>query len=180
MGLSKVIVGLWAGVDWWWMRLKLSINIGLVSLCFVQIYPSSVSKTLQSWSRALKVCHQTSLLPLCNVFYHDYERSLKLLEIDNISSVSKHEPKSSNKFFHFHLQMDVLIMFANKFVAAIIGSSFLVSWNLHVCMFLSCHVWVSEWIYTPYLPECQGIPCSKQAQYLKFKWLQQDSFSDSK
>ena len=43
------------------------------------------------------------------------------------------------------------------------------------CMFLSCHVRVSEWIHTLYLPECQGTPCSKQARYLKFKWLQRDS-----
>ena len=43
------------------------------------------------------------------------------------------------------------------------------------CMFLSCHVRVSEWIYTLYLPECQGTPCSKQVQYLKFQWLQRDS-----
>ena len=43
------------------------------------------------------------------------------------------------------------------------------------CMFLSCHVRVSEWIYTLYLPECQGTPCSKQVRYLKFKWLQRDS-----
>ena len=42
------------------------------------------------------------------------------------------------------------------------------------CMFLSCHVHISEWIHTLYLPECQGTPCSKQAQYLKFKWLQRD------
>ena len=37
------------------------------------------------------------------------------------------------------------------------------------CMFLSCHVRVSEWIHTLYLPECQGTPCSKQAWNLKFK-----------
>ena len=37
------------------------------------------------------------------------------------------------------------------------------------CMFLSCHVRVSEWIYTLYFPECQGTPCSKQARYLKFR-----------
>ena len=42
------------------------------------------------------------------------------------------------------------------------------------CMFL-CHVRVSEWIYTLHLPECQGTPCSKQAWYLQFKWLQRDS-----
>ena len=42
-------------------------------------------------------------------------------------------------------------------------------------MFLSCHVGVSEGIHTPQLPECHGISCSKQAQYLKFKWLQRDS-----
>ena len=36
-------------------------------------------------------------------------------------------------------------------------------------MFLSCHVRVSEWIHTLYLPECQGTPCSKQARKLKFK-----------
>ena len=42
------------------------------------------------------------------------------------------------------------------------------------CMFLSCHVCVSEWIQVLYLPECQGTPCSKQVQYLKFTWLQWD------
>ena len=42
------------------------------------------------------------------------------------------------------------------------------------CMFLSCHVGLSEWIYTPYLSECQGPPCSKQVRYLKFKWLYLD------
>ena len=77
----------------------------LACLHFAQI--DTLSKTLQSWCRALKVFYQTSLLPLCNVFCHVYERSLKLLEINNISSVSKHELKSSDKFFHFHLQMGV-------------------------------------------------------------------------
>ena len=28
------------------------------------------------------------------------------------------------------------------------------------CMFLSCHVRVSEWIHTLQLPECQGNPCN--------------------
>ena len=37
------------------------------------------------------------------------------------------------------------------------------------CMFLSCHVCVSERIHTPWLPECQGTPWSKQAQNLKVK-----------
>ena len=32
------------------------------------------------------------------------------------------------------------------------------------CIFLSCHVRVSEWIHTLSLPECQGNPCSKQAR----------------
>ena len=32
-----------------------------------------------------------------------------------------------------------------------------------------------EWIYTMYLPECQGTPCSKQVGYLKYKRLQQNS-----
>ena len=43
------------------------------------------------------------------------------------------------------------------------------------CMFMSCHVGVSEWIHTPWFPECQGTPCSKQARNLKFRWLQLDS-----
>ena len=43
------------------------------------------------------------------------------------------------------------------------------------CMFLSCHVCVSEWIQTLYLPEYQRIPCSKQAWNLKFKWMQLDN-----
>ena len=43
------------------------------------------------------------------------------------------------------------------------------------CMFLSCHVRVSEWIHSLYSPECQGTPCSKQAPHLKFMWQQLDS-----
>ena len=43
------------------------------------------------------------------------------------------------------------------------------------CMFLSCHVRIWEWIHTLQLPECQGTPCSKQAQNLKVKWLQLNS-----
>ena len=43
------------------------------------------------------------------------------------------------------------------------------------CMFLSCHVRISEWIHTPWFPVCQETPCSKQARNLKFKWLQLDS-----
>ena len=67
----------------------------LVSLHFAQNYPSNVSKTLQSWCRALKVFYQTSLPPSCNVFCNVYERSLNLLETDNISSASKHAINSS-------------------------------------------------------------------------------------
>ena len=43
------------------------------------------------------------------------------------------------------------------------------------CMSFSCYVRVSESIHTLYFPKCQGTPCSKQAKYLKFKWLQRDS-----
>ena len=45
------------------------------------------------------------------------------------------------------------------------------------CFFLSCHIWVSEWVHTLELPYCQGTPYSKQARYLKSKWLQVDSNS---
>ena len=31
-------------------------------------------------------------------------------------------------------------------------------------MFLPCHVRISEWIHTLWLPECQGTLCLKQAQ----------------
>ena len=43
------------------------------------------------------------------------------------------------------------------------------------CMFLSRYVRVSGWIHTLCLPECLGTLFLKQAQYLKFKWLQRDS-----
>ena len=43
------------------------------------------------------------------------------------------------------------------------------------CMYSSCHVHISELIYTLYLTECEGTSSSKQAPYLKFKWLQRDS-----
>ena len=39
------------------------------------------------------------------------------------------------------------------------------------CVFLSCHIRVLKRIYALQLPECQGVPYSKQAQNLKFKWL---------
>ena len=42
-------------------------------------------------------------------------------------------------------------------------------------MFLSSHVRIWEWIHTLQLPECLGTPCTKQAPYLKIKWLQRDS-----
>ena len=37
------------------------------------------------------------------------------------------------------------------------------------CIFLSCRARVPEWIYTLYLPECQGTPCLKQARNLKLR-----------
>ena len=37
------------------------------------------------------------------------------------------------------------------------------------CILLSCHFRISERVHTLYLPECQGTPCSKQVQSLKFK-----------
>ena len=43
------------------------------------------------------------------------------------------------------------------------------------CMFFLCHVSISEWIHTLYLPECQGNPHSKYNPYIKFKELQQES-----
>ena len=48
-------------------------------------------------------------------------------------------------------------------------------YNAFDSILLSCHVWVSEWIYTLHLPEYQGTPYSKQVPYLKFKWSQHDS-----
>ena len=44
------------------------------------------------------------------------------------------------------------------------------------CMFLSSSVRVSEWVHTL---QSQGTPCLKQALYLKIKWLQRDSSSQS-
>ena len=43
------------------------------------------------------------------------------------------------------------------------------------CMSLSCHIRVSEWIHTLWLPECQGSRCSKQARNLQVEWLQLES-----
>ena len=66
----------------------------------------------------------------------------------------------------------------NHLAKLTIWLAWLVSPYVHdafVCMFLSCHVPISEWIHTLYLPECQRIPCLKQARYLKFKWLRTSS-----
>ena len=43
------------------------------------------------------------------------------------------------------------------------------------CIFLSCHMRISESIHTLYLSEFQGTPCLKQAGYLKLKPQQLDS-----
>ena len=77
----------------WTTDITLSVNIGLASLHYAQNYPSTVSKTLQLWCWAFKAFYHTSLLPLCNVFCHAYEKSLKWLEIGYISSLSKHKPR---------------------------------------------------------------------------------------
>ena len=102
-----VLVGQKKNICVWTTDIKLGLNLEPVSLHSAQNCSSSVLKTLQSRCRALKVFYQTSLMPLWNVFYHVYEKNLKWLEIVNISSVSKLELNSSNKFFRFNLQMDV-------------------------------------------------------------------------
>ena len=38
------------------------------------------------------------------------------------------------------------------------------------CMLISCHILVSEWIYTRWLPGFRETSCLKQARYLNFKW----------
>ena len=43
------------------------------------------------------------------------------------------------------------------------------------CIFLSCHVRISHWNHTLHLRYYEGTPCLKQARYLEFNWLQQDS-----
>ena len=40
------------------------------------------------------------------------------------------------------------------------------------CIFLSCHVRVSEWILTLYLPECKGTPYSKHTRTWHNKKIQ--------
>ena len=68
-----------------------------------------------------------------------------------------------------------LILLSKAFYEIEISRNFDIYYNiwqlLPNCVFL-CHIRVSERIYTQYLPECQETPCSKQARYLKLKWLQ--------
>ena len=47
------------------------------------------------------------------------------------------------------------------------------------CMFLSCHVRVSEWIHNLELGKCQGTSCSNQERNQKFMWIQLDWNSKS-
>ena len=51
-----------------------------------------------------------------------------------------------------------------KWLSGVVSTSL---YGAFECMFLSCHVRVSELIYTLWLPECQGTPCLKQARNLK-------------
>ena len=53
-------------------------------------------------------------------------------------------------------------------VSTYLYSAFDIMFSLYLVL-----VW--EWIHTLYWPECQGTFCSKQALYLKFNWLQEDS-----
>ena len=45
---------------------------------------------------------------------------------------------------------------------------------LRILKMLILNVRISEWVHTLYFPESQGTPCSKQARYLRFKWLHRD------
>ena len=74
-------------------------------------------------------------------------------------------------------------LFVERFVVAFKSSSKMSAFdrlknlesNYLDCMFLPCHIRVSQWIHTVQLPECLGTSCSKQARNLKVKWLQLDS-----
>ena len=39
-------------------------------------------------------------------------------------------------------------------------------------LYVLCHICITKWIDILQLSECQGTACLKQAQNLKFKWLQ--------
>ena len=43
-------------------------------------------------------------------------------------------------------------------------------WSAFGCMLSSCHIRVSEWIYSLRFFEVQGNPCRKQVRYMNFKW----------
>ena len=43
------------------------------------------------------------------------------------------------------------------------------------CILLSCHIRVSQWIHTLYLPGCYRTTCLKQARYLKFNCFHRNS-----
>ena len=78
--------------------------MNIVHLCIIPaVYQRLYNPGVEHWR----------LQPLCNVFCHVYEKSLKWLEIDNISSASKHEPKSSNRFPSSN--GCILTMFPSKF-----------------------------------------------------------------
>ena len=57
----------------------------------------------------------------------------------------------------------IIIMFITFTIYFISSIIIVITTIYHDCMFLSCHVHVSEWIYTLYLPESQGLLSSPVA-----------------
>ena len=59
-----------------------------------------------------------------------------------------------------------------KWLSCVMGTYLYGSFS---CMLFSCDARIWEWMHSLYFPNSQGTPCSKQVQYLKFKWLRLDS-----
>ena len=107
---------------WWrpkkFCNPKVDIKTSLTSLHFAQNYPRSLSKVWQWWCRASKAFYLTSLLPLCNVF------CLKITGNRQHFFCIKTWAKIKWQILPFLSSNGcILIIFPNKFVAAIIRSS---------------------------------------------------------
>ena len=161
----------WTLIGWNWIRAHIQLNHKWTLKYLVK---------LVKWlSCVVKTCLYGAFDCMFASFHIPFQRESTLFTCLNIKKLfAKRRRKISSlsdcnwtrSLYHLHHRQT-----PNDSPKLASWLSFFVSTYKHGvfdCMFLSCHVRASEWIHTLCLPEWQETPCWKQAQSLKFNWLQ--------
>ena len=160
---------------WWWrwsIKLSISLNIKQSSVGFCP-YNGTMPLKLHGKERLFKSVHKSTiwshlLLWWQTVHSDSCHQTLGVIKLFKVNS---------SKLPEISLFVGLLVMqtlYINNVLSIFIEQYFNDTLK-NDCMLLTYHARISEWIYTLYVPECQGNPYSKQARYLKFKWQQRDS-----